>query len=122
MNLGIVISSLMGYLEWGTDQHMFLFKGELDILYGLMTNPSSVLHPFTLLPLAGQILLLSTVFKALPKKWVTYLGMALIALLFGLMFVIGVIGPNWKILGSTLPFFALCGLQIVQVRQLTKPV
>lgn len=67
LNFLLIVTSLLGYLEWGGDNHIFLFKAEAEILSKLFTDPLSVLHPFTLLPLAGQIILLITLFQK--KTW-----------------------------------------------------
>lgn len=111
-NLGLILSSLIGYLEWGTDNSMFLAQGELDILEKLFSDPMSVLHPLTLLPLLGQILLLITLFQKEPGKMLTYIGLGSIGLLLAFMFVIGIIGPNFKVLLSTIPFLVFSILAI----------
>ena len=38
LNIGLILTSLIGYLEWGTDQSMFLFQGEWDVLTKLFTE------------------------------------------------------------------------------------
>src|SRR5688572_25196833 len=106
LNLLLVLTSLFGYLEWGVDNSTFLFQAEFDILKKLFTEPASVMHPFVVLPMAGQLLLLITLFQQEPGKWLTFIGMACIGLLLGLMFIIGIIGPDIKILASTVPFIA----------------
>lgn len=106
LNLGLILSSLTGYLEWG-ENSTFLFRIEAEILIKLFSDPVSVLHPFTLLPLTGQILLLITLFQNKPSRLLTYCGIACIGLLLLLMFFIGMIEFNLKILGSSLPFIIL---------------
>ena len=117
LNLLVVLTSLFGYLEWGKDNHMFLFQGEYDILVKLLTDPGSVMHPLVMLPLLGQVLLLSTLFQKAPGKMLTYAGIGCIGLLLGLMFFIGVLDANIKILCSTLPFLLTSILAIWNVRK-----
>ena len=117
LNLALVLTSLIGYLEWGTGSKMFLFQGEMEILSKLFTDPGSVLHPFTLLPLFGQILLLVTLAQKQPGKWLTYIGLACIGILLVFMFVIGLISFNYKILLSTLPFLVTAVLTIRHLRR-----
>lgn len=112
LTLTAILSSLIGYLEWGIDSKMFLFQGEMEILSKLFTAPRSVLHPFTLLPLIGQLLLLITLLQRQPGKMLTYSGLACIGLLLAFMFVIGLISLNFKILLSTLPFLITAFLMI----------
>ncbi len=104
LNILLIITSLIGYLEWGGDNHIFLFQGESEIVYKLFTSPGSVIHPFILLPLIGQILLLITLFQKSPNRKITYISIAGLGLLLGFMFIIGLISFNVKILLSTIPF------------------
>ncbi|MFZ1496172.1 MAG: hypothetical protein WAS72_03885, partial [Saprospiraceae bacterium] len=102
----MIISSLFGYLEWGTDNKSFLFEGEYEVLRKLFTDTESLVHAFTIIPLLGQILLLITIFQKKPNKILTYIGIACLGLLLGFMFFISIIGMRPKILISTLPFLA----------------
>lgn len=83
---------------------MFLLQGELEIFRKLFTDPISALHPFVLIPLLGQILLLLTLFQKQPGRLLTWIGMAGIGLLLGFMFVIGAIGMHITVALSTIPF------------------
>lgn len=104
LNILLIITSLFGYLEWGRDNSSFLFQMEYLIFIQLFENIKSVIHPFILLPILGQILLLVTIFQKMPNKMLTYIGMGFLGLLLGLMFLIGILGLNFKIILSTLPF------------------
>lgn len=117
LNLCLVLFSLIGYLEWGGDNSMFLFQGEIDIIQKFIENPTSILHPFILLPLFGQVILIYTLFQKTPSKLLTFLGMGGIGLLLLLMFVIGLISFNFKILLSTLPFLGTAILTIIHYRK-----
>jgi len=112
LNLLLLISSLFGYLEWGTDNHAFLFESEREVFAKLFTEPQSVAHPFVLIPLLGQLLLFITLFQKKPSRMLTYIAIGSLGLLLGLMFVIGLMGFKIKILLSTLPFLALAGYTI----------
>ena len=112
LNLTLILTSLIGYLEWGQDMSMFLFQGELDVISKLFTDPLSVLHPFTLLPLLGQILLLITLFQKNPSKVLTYVGMACIGVLLLMVCFVGLIGSNYKVALSALPFLITAVLVI----------
>ncbi len=112
LNAGLILTSFVGYLEWGQGNSTFLIQEELDILVKLFTDPSSVIHPLILLPLAGQILLLITLFQKQPNRLMTFLGLGGIGLLLLLMFFIGIISSNVKILLSTVPFLLVAILLI----------
>lgn len=105
LNAFLIITSLIGYLEWGHDNSSFLFQAEYKVIIGLFTNIKSTAHPFTLVPLLGQLLIVITLFQKEPSKVLTYIGMICLGLLLGLMLFIGISALNFKILISTLPFF-----------------
>jgi hypothetical protein len=111
-NALLIVTSLFGYLEWGTDNRVFLFEAEGQIILKLFNHPEAVLHPFTVLPMIGQLVLLVTLFQKKPNKILTYTGLAGIGLLLVLMFIIGLISLNVKILFSTLPFIIVAILTI----------
>ena len=105
--LGLVLTSLIGYLEWGQQNTAFLFQVEWDVLTKLFTNPSEIIHPFIILPMAGQLLLLINFFKKNPVKWLSYFGISGIGFLFLFILFIGIISLNYKIAISVLPFILL---------------
>ncbi len=118
LNAMLIFSSLIGYLEWaGGTYHLFLFQGEADVLVKLFTDPQSAAHPFTLLPLAGQLALLVTIFQKEPGKILTYLGMAGIGLLLLFILFIGIMELNLKMTLSCLPFVILSILIIRENRK-----
>jgi len=117
LNLALVLTSLIGYLEWGSANRMFLFQGESLIISKLFIDPESVIHPFVLLPLFGQMLLITTLFQRRPAKWLTIIGMTSIAILLVLLFVIGVMSLNYRILLSSIPFLAAVVITTIQLRQ-----
>ncbi len=107
LGIFLILFSGMGYLEWGNEQSTFLFQAEFEIITKLFTNPISVLHPFTILPIIGQLLILISIFKNPFNKRYLYLGIGSLSILLGFMFIIGCISMNPKILFSTLPFLGL---------------
>lgn len=119
LNALLILTSLLGYLEWGGDNHAFLFQAEYEILTKLCTNPTSVMHPFTILPLVGQIILLITLFQKTPNKTLTYMSICGLSLLLLFMFIIGLISLNYKIMGCTLPFIIVVIWTILHYRKAT---
>jgi cobalamin biosynthesis protein CobD/CbiB len=117
LNLLLIISSLFGYLEWGKENSSFLFQGEYELLKNMISDPKSAIHPFTLIPLLGQIILFITLFLKKTNRKLTYVGISCIGLLLLFMFFIGVISVNIKILISTLPFIVIAILTIINQRK-----
>ena len=112
LNFLLILTSVIGFLEWGKDRKLFLFQAEAEIISKLFTDPVSVIHPFTLLPLVGQIILLTTLFQKKPNKVLTFISIGGLGVLLGVMFVIGLISLKLKILFSTIPFLVIAFLTI----------
>jgi hypothetical protein len=113
----LILTSLLGYLEWGQGQQLFLFQAEGEILLKLWADPKSVLHPLILMPLMGQILLAITLVQRTPSRILVYLGMGSLSILLGLMCFIGIISFNLKILFSTLPFLVLSVFTLIHFKK-----
>lgn len=107
LNVLLVLTSLLGYLEWGGGNSMFLFQAEAQILSKIFTDPQSVLHPLTVLPMVGQLLLVITLFQKDPNKRLTYIAIGGLGLLLGFMFIIGWMSLNYKVIGSAVPFLVV---------------
>lgn len=118
LNFLLLITSLIGYLEWGGNNHIFLLKAEAEIISKLFSDPASVLHPFTIIPMVGQAMLLITLFQKQPNKVLTYISIGGLGILLGFIFVIGLMGLNYKMIFSTIPFLAVAVLAIMHYRKL----
>jgi hypothetical protein len=104
INICLFITSMFGYLEWGKDQHSFIFQTEAEIFSKLFSSPQSLLHPFILIPLFGQLLLLFTIISKKQNKAITITAIISISLLMLLLLFIGILDLKYKILFSTFPF------------------
>jgi hypothetical protein len=105
INLALLITSLLCYLEWGGGNSGFLFQLEYE-LFKQDDLAHSFTHVMVFAPLAGQLLLLFTVFQKTPGRRLTTIGIGLLSLLVLMIFLVGVLGLNYKIFLSTLPFIA----------------
>lgn len=120
LNFLLFITSLIGYLEWGKDSSMFLFQAEAEVLRKLFTEPSSAVHPFTLIPLLGQVLLVTTLLQKQVNKIFTFISIFSIGILLLFMFFIGSLTLNYKILLSTIPFLAMAVYTIFYWRRMRR--
>jgi hypothetical protein len=118
LNALLIISSLFGYLEWGQGQQTFLFQVEADIISKLFSDPQSIIHPFIILPLFGQVLLFLTLFKKIPQRKMTYIGLLALGILLLFIFFIGLMSLNYKIILSTIPFLLFAVLTVKHLRKL----
>ena len=102
INLLLILSSLLGYLEWGGNNHLFLMQAEGELLRKMFSDPTSVIHPFTLMPFAGQIILAITLLQKAASKVLTFIGIST---------------KNLKIFSSTIPFIFLSVLTILRYKK-----
>lgn len=119
LNVCLLLTSLIGYLEWGKDMHAFLFEVEYDLLFKKTADSQTFLHPFVLVPLVGQLLLLFTVFQKVPGRWVSFTGLLFLSLIMLFLFFIGIISMNIRILSSTLPFI-ITGILVIRYNRKQK--
>ena len=104
LNTLLILASLIGYLEWSGNNHLFIFEAEREIILKLFTDTNSVIHPLIIIPIGGQILLVLTLFQKKANKIMTYLSIAMLGCLLYFMLFIGLMSFNYKIIISTLPF------------------
>lgn len=119
LNGCLLISSLFGYLEWA-DKHAFLGMVEYDLLFDSKNRTGSLTHPFVLVPLIGQLLLLITLFQKTPNKAITITGLICLSLIMLMLFLIGIMGMNLKMVLASLPFIILAILVIKHNRKKKK--
>jgi hypothetical protein len=117
LNLLLIITSLIGFLEWGGNNRSFLFQVEAEVLSKILADPASVIHPLTILPLLGQIVLVATLFQRTPNKKLSYIGIGCLGILLGWMFAIGLMSLNFKIILSTIPFLGVAIFTIRNYRE-----
>jgi hypothetical protein len=110
----LLILSLFGFLEWGKNQHSFLFQVEADILSKIFQRPKDFIHPFILLPLIGQCSLIISLFWKRQKQILEVIGILSLSVIMLMILLIGIITLNVKMLLSSLPFVILA---IWQLRQ-----
>lgn len=117
LNISLLISSLFGYLDWAKDQKHFLYELELEIFSKFASNPMSVLHPFTLIPFVGQLLLFITIFQKTPNKKFTYIAIACLGLLMFMLLLVGILSKNMKIIICSMQFIVLSIVTIIYFRK-----
>lgn len=113
----LIFSSVFGYLEWGGNNSVFLYEAEYSIIEQLFKNTKEALHPFIIIPLVGQVLLIILLFRKKPSKKLIYSSIVCLALLLGFMFIIGLLSLNFKIILSVIPFWVVTVFTIVTLRK-----
>lgn len=107
LNLLLLLSFQIGYLEWGTNQHQFIFEAQFEIVSKAFENLMSVLHPFTVLPFLGECLLIFTFFQKKISRRLTITGAFLLGFLMTILLLIGLASLKIKIILSVLPFWVV---------------
>ena len=110
----ILLSSLIGYFEWGGGNSGYLFSLEYDLIRKGMSS-NELMHPFILLPLVGQILLLVSMFY--PKRALVITGILLLSVIMLMILLVGLLSMNFKIILSALPFLVLSVYYIISSRK-----
>lgn len=118
LNLCLLLASLIGYLEWGGDNHAFLGQTEFQLLFQ-QEGFQNFMHPFVLLPLTGQFLLIVTLFQKPPSKILTYVALALLSMLLLFIFLIGIMNLNVAMILSAIPFM-VTGILILRTYRTKK--
>lgn len=106
IRIGLILTSLICYLEWGGGNSSFLFQAE----YGLFADfkgASSFMHPLIIIPMVGQLILLYSLFQSSPGRKLVMAGILCIGLLVVVILLVGLLSLNFKIIISTLPFLVL---------------
>jgi cobalamin biosynthesis protein CobD/CbiB len=116
LNLALIVTSLFGYLEWGKDSHSFLFEAEAAVFSNLFNDPASAIHPLTVIPIIGQMLLLITLFQSKPSRYLTIAGVVCIGLLMAIILLAGILGSRYVVILSTLPFLVVAFMAMRQNR------
>lgn len=104
INLGLLLSPLVCYLEWGKNQSSFLFQAEYLLFFGSSNTANSFTHPLVLLPFCGQLLILYSLFQPNPNRRLTLIGLLMMAPLIFMILLAGSLSLNPKIILSTVPF------------------
>lgn len=117
LTFAIFLSTFVVYLEWSKTEQMFLFEMEWEIFRRIFTDVTSVIHPFIILPLLGQIIIVFSLFQKKTNKRFIYLGIACLAVLIVFIFGIGLLSMNLKITLGSLPFIVFSSLQIHNLRK-----
>lgn len=117
--IGLIVTSLIGYLEWAGDNSSFLFQIEYDVLGKIFTNPVSIIHPIIIIPFLGQLILVFSLFLKHPNTLSLKISIIGIGILFTVLLLIGIIELNFKMILSVLPYFLLAILLFRHFKQPT---
>jgi hypothetical protein len=113
LNVGILLSFLVGYLEWGGGNSACVWQVEYQVLFG-RPEVQNFAHPMIALPAVGQLLVLFTLFQKTPSRRITSIGIVLMGVFIVLLALIAILGGSVKTGLSTLPFLTLAAIHFVR--------
>ncbi len=116
INLGLLIAFQFCYLEW-PNHAMFVCQAEMEIFSKTASLFDNLTHPIILLGLITQIVLLTAVFYEKLNKKLNNIAVLLLSILVLFFFLIGILGWNYKIMASTIPFLILAGIYFTKFRK-----
>lgn len=105
LNFLLIFTFHFGYLEWGKDNSSFIFQAEIEIFKKAFSGFENVVHPLIITPFIGIILLFITLFQKEPSKKLTLIGLFCLSILMIILLIVGLLGINFKIIASVLPFW-----------------
>lgn len=106
IGLVLIILSFLGcYLEWGQNQHTFVYQVAIDLFRKGFDNKDSFTHPLILLPFAGLLVLIYGLFARQFSKKLFLIGAGMIGLLVFFVLLSGVLSGNLKMLIAPVVFF-----------------
>lgn len=100
----LALTPLICYLQWGGGHAATLAEIEWQILTTTKDSLQSLLHPFFLLPLLGQIALLVTAFTKKSPLIISIGGQVLLSLIVFMVALSGILTRNLLMLASAVPF------------------
>lgn len=110
LRVGLLLSFLCLYLEWGKGQHTVVAALEWQLISFQKETFAAFAHPLIFLPFAGQLILLFTLFSSAPRRWQTRTGIVLMGTLAFVVLLVGIIDFNLAITASAVPFWVLAVL------------
>ena len=103
----LIVAFMLGYLEWGANNHAFIFQAIIPLFTSMPNDLTGLFNPAVLIPLVGIILLLTSLFQREPNRKFTLAGLACLTTFMIFLLFIGVLSLNWKITLSSVPFLVL---------------
>ncbi len=104
---GLILAFSVCYTEWGGGQSAFIFQIELEFFSNFTQNLSSFSHPLILAGLLGQLGLIYGMVVSKPHFWIIGACLGFLSLVVGIFLLAGLLSLNFKIIGSTIPYWVL---------------
>ena len=120
INIGLLLSFSICYLEWGGGNSSFLFQVEYVLFTKQADFLATITHPIIMFGLIGQLLLIISLIMSTPKKIINHIGVLMLSAIVLLVLVAGLLSFNIRIVASTLPFISLSVMYVIYYRRLRR--
>jgi|LakMenEpi03Aug12_release.lakeMendotaPanAssembly.Ray.scaffolds.fasta_scaffold382215_2 hypothetical protein len=104
------------YLEWPTDNAMFIYQLQFEVFSKTKDLLSNLTHPIILTGFIAQLLLIIGSFLD-EKSKISALAAIILGVLVFLFFIVGWLDLNFKIILSTLPYLSLLYYYFAHIRK-----
>jgi hypothetical protein len=106
IKIGIFISFLICYVDFGHDGAVFVGEIEYKIIVNLKDSMESFSILFFLISFLGQLIIFISIFKNNDLRKI-FLGTIMLSVIVLLIFILGLFTTNIKIIISTIPFISI---------------
>lgn len=120
LNICLLLSFLLCYMEWGKSNSSFIFQTEYSLLFEMNDSLSSFIHPLILIPFCGQLILLYSLFQKQPGRSLTFIALGLLGILPIIILLAAILSMNFRMIVSTVPFFIISFLVLRAHRKTQK--
>ena len=121
LNILLLISFSFCYLEWPGDHSTFFYQLELTILTKEGDLLNTLTHPLILTGILSQLILLICIVYPKPLNKHNGIGILALSLLVLFILLVGLLGMNFKIIASVLPFLLLASYYFYKFKPFRKP-
>lgn len=107
LNILLLLTFQIGYMEWPPHNSMFVFEAAYAILSKTESLISNLTHPIILLGLLAQLALLMAAIVPNFNKKINAVGIVILGLLLLLFLWISLLSKNIKMFAATLPYLSI---------------
>lgn len=122
INLFLLICFSLCYLEWPGNNSSFFYQLELTMLSKEGDLLNTLTHPLILTGILSQLILLLCIVYPRPLNKLNGIGILALALLVLFILLVGILGMNFKIIASTMPFLLLAGYYFIKYKPFSKSI
>lgn len=122
LNVILLICFSFCYLEWPGDNSSFFYQLEYTILTKEGDLLDTLTHPLILTGILSQLILVVCIFYPKPLSKLNGIGILALTLLVLFILLVGILGMNFKIIASVMPFLLFAGYFFIKYKPFKKSI